>query len=946
MSKIQIAKRSTSGGNVVDLLQWLRQHGTGRSKVVLIRTSDKSKVDFEAQFRLAVALLPNDPDVQKLAEIGHAIVLPAGEKHRRALGAMELRRGSVPGGAGRALLGWLVPIGQTLFVLYLSTARCADIAGETPDQSKNAFTEALCEIVRQVRPATLHTPAIHRLVRNTDFGAQVVRTLRTHQVEVWAGGERLDLTGGEAQLLRMLDTWFAARDADGTVERLAGIEANMYADRTWYLTDRLLPFVWRARVTARTNPLTGEPETVIPDPHDIEVTPGSVPVFDELVVNLKNPELTLTEVGVAAGERGVRDRAPANFQAPKMLHELAQPGAAVASLIQRRWLKAYLTGRYSTQVRLKADLRKSNPALAEFVSHRPDGSLWLDVTVDLPLPERGYLLDQDDYDIVLAVRHGATPQRIGRAASSGDRRPLSSLSQWDDLDDRMQYRLGTFDSGKTYACLWRPLSEAYDSGGSLGWSREQRLNKTASVRADVLHQSIGDELLRAARALEGQLAALRQRPRPSPAAQQTEQARQDASREVERLEVRRKGIRAERQEARGRGDDAEVQQLNADEEDVKVQLAAAKAHLSRIGDTSQQVQEEPRERQEAVDLGTLERVGVLLKRVGPHAPAVLNDVLHRLFAGSLRVVPDAAGLSVTWAARLHLPLADGSLGQLEIGSAQALPALAFTRRAEGSSATPDWADLLAHEFFDNGRDLVDIGKSRGLNGSGKADTYLVKSLRRWLSEQGVTSSGLRSAALDAPAAVRLPLARLLRGHAPGSPYERRLIASYSAHAAWSVTWVADGGADGRRLLDVVEALGGDHVDALEATRRSGLTWRDVIEASAPRTPLWRGGPAAPGAVQRNWTRGNHPANGRLLGVHSCPHRDCLARADSPRGGTLLRLPVPELGPEYLLCRACRRTPGDASTVFPELYLLPWVGGRRTRELRDGLPIWVGSHLAA
>ena len=93
------------------------------TRVFVIRTSNESRVQFEAMFQAGVSLLPDDPDVQVLAGEGPSIVMPEGAQRRADLGAMELRRGSVPGGWGTKLLGWLIPIGRTLFVLYLDTAR-------------------------------------------------------------------------------------------------------------------------------------------------------------------------------------------------------------------------------------------------------------------------------------------------------------------------------------------------------------------------------------------------------------------------------------------------------------------------------------------------------------------------------------------------------------------------------------------------------------------------------------------------------------------------------------------------------------------------------------------------------------------------------------------------------------------------------------------------------
>ena len=100
--------------------------------------------------------------------------------------------------------------------------------------------------------------------------------------------------------------------------------------------------------------------------------------------------------------------------------------------------------------------------------------LWLDVEVRLPLPDRGYWLTAQEHERIMDVRRAPTPQRIGKAASRGDRRPLSSLSQWDDPAAGRQYRLATFGSTSNYECLWRNLRDAYAKLKALEQKEKER----------------------------------------------------------------------------------------------------------------------------------------------------------------------------------------------------------------------------------------------------------------------------------------------------------------------------------------------------------------------------------------------------------------------------------------------------------------------------------------
>lgn len=961
---------------VVSLKSFLATPAAQRcDRVWVIRTSSASKKDFEAMFRAGVALAPKDPDVQVLAGVGHQIVMPEGAADRQRLEAMELRRGSVQGGFGTKLLGWCIPIGRTIFILYLSSARESDLPGPTPDQSRNAFSEALCEVIREIQPERLYAPLLSRLVRNIDFGGQVLRTLRQFDVEVWVEGKRLDFSGGDGTLRGILETYFAARDADGTVGRLQGVEADIRADGGWYGASAFLPFTWRPKIVQRTDPLTGEPSMHVPDKRDIEVTPNSVAVFDNFVAMLSQRHRTLQDVAEALGNLGVRTRNPGNFQSPKLLS--ANSASAVSTLIQPRWLDAWLTGNYRTMVKLRADIRDGRPDLADLVSTREtkngEEEWWLDVTVPLPMPERGYWLTKAQYDRIMDVRHAPTPQRIGRAASSGDRRPLASLSQWDDPKTGKQHRLATFDSSDAYSCIWRPISEAYDAGGSpLGWKPEHKANKLASVSAPALHQSIGAQLIALAADLEDQVSPLTLPPAQATATNapllRAEAALEAAREAVAKVEARIKGIRRERQEARGRGDDDEVAALDQDAADAKNDLTQAKTDVERAEQELKDAEKVAPAAPSTVtaDLGSLELVGVALMRCGAKAPAALNDALALLLRDSLRVLPASTGLSVTWTATVTVPLVDGGEGTHEIASPEPVPGIAFTVRridrrgkATHEKASPDWDDRLAQAYFDEGQSLAEVAAARGVDGSGKTDTYPVKRLKQWLADHGVVNSKRRLAAMDAPSEVRQVLARLLRGNSPANAYEKVLLETYTRDETWGSCWAADTHDHARALHAAVEELGGKDVDPLKACQKAGLTWPEMVLVTGDRR-LYRvdGKDVDAGPVlHRNWTslgQGVVPKKvTKTLSLLTCPHADCLTKRTTGKPGTLIQLLVPELANPAkddhvagLLCRSCRRMPDNTQAVFPEVYLQPWRGGRRSRIVVGDREQWLGSHLRA
>ena len=931
-------------------------------QIVVIRTSSTSRINFSAMFEAGVAMLPNDPDVAQLAEIGHRIVLDEGADERARLGALELRRGSVAGVSGRALLGWLVPVGHTVFVLYLQTARLADVAGETPDQAKNCFTEAMCQIVRALKPARVYAPLLSRLFRNRDFAAQLMRTLREYRTDVWVEGKRFPLTGSEGALTSLIHTHFAAMEADSNVARLGAIEASIYEAGQWYTTSRLLPFTWRPVTITRHNPLTGETERHVPNDRDLEVTPGSVAAFDQFVQMLSDPTQSLHDVGMALGTAGVRERAPRHFGDPRLLSDLAQPATAVASLIQQRWLDVWLTGIYSTSIKLKSDLRDSHPKLSDHIAEREDGTLWLDVEIPLPVPERGHWLTGDMYDRLMLVRRAPTPQRLGRAASTGDRRPLSSLAQWDDRDAGRQYRLGTFDSSHTYSVLWRPLATAYNrSGHGLGWDKRSKRNKLAAVNCQALHESIGAALIQLASDLEGQIAPLIV-PANSSAVGicpvvRARTTRDTAADRVARIDFRLRGIRRDRQEARGRDDDDEVAALDEDRAEALLALDEARDALDEAEkalETASASSSEPKEAPAGTRalLSSLELVGVALTRCGAVAPASLNDALARLLGTSLRVHPTASSLAVVWECTASIPLVDGGAGTYHLTSPQPVPGIAFTVRASGGQLpNPDWQDRLAEQYFGQGIDYPELGRIRNLDGSGRADTYLVKQMMLWLGKQGVPV-GLRAAASDAPPEVRIALRRALLGGA-GTAFERHLLGCYTSPAGrWSSTWAAEDGDIPREIVAAVESAGGGGpVAAALAAQLTGVPMASLTEHSLARRQVTRGtGIFAGPIIERvagNWARGAGPV-GRDVALRRCPHADCLGLADpaDPVPGILIQLVVPELSPEGLICRSCLRRPDDSQTVFPGTYLQAWRGGRRIRSTKDGKERMIGTRLSA
>ena len=221
------------------------------------RTSNKSKNEFAAMLQRGEGGRPDDPDVKKLAAYGHTIVLPEGQALRQKLGAFSITRGSVDGSSSHAVLGWAIPIGRTLFILYLESARKFDVAGRTRDQSTNAFAEAFRAIVRGTRPEVVHTPLLTRVFRLIDHALPVMRTLRVYGAQLYAEGKLIALDSDDEKFLATIQAAMADKDAAQNVARLEGDRLTIYGRGEWYLDRQLLPFTWDTEFEMIQDPQSG-----------------------------------------------------------------------------------------------------------------------------------------------------------------------------------------------------------------------------------------------------------------------------------------------------------------------------------------------------------------------------------------------------------------------------------------------------------------------------------------------------------------------------------------------------------------------------------------------------------------------------------------------------------------------------------------------------------------
>ena len=677
-------RKAASFHSVHDLGAWMRNQ-PAVTQVVVIRTSDKDRAGFRVMFKAGIAMLPGDPDMLELGAVGAEIVTDAGARDRERPGAYELRRGSVPGGKGYALLGYVMVIGTTLVVLYLETARCADIPGATKDQTRNAFMEALCILLRHFRPQVCHTPLVSRVFRNMDFAGQLLRCLRDLRIRLVAEGSEIPLGRGDDELMTILRAWFASKEADGLVSRLGNIEIGLYLDGGWYLGEHLLPFTWRARSRTEVNALTGETVRVIEDTHQLEALAEARPLLHKFLRRAGQQATTRHQLGTLLGAGGVVSRAPRH--AGKNVRLDSRPDTELAAnaadtLLQERWLTAWEHGHYRRTIKLKADPRAAMPELADRVID-VDDELYLEIETLMPSPEGGWQVDE----LVAAVRtrlqaDASRPASAGRKSKTGQQKPLNGLCQCTDLTSGVQYALTSLESGETYELRSRPTGQALDEHGvRTGWRKNDQW--LCSISARLLHASVASAIREAVRGLEEQAAVLVLRPSTDvtscPLVTKLARLRkdhQDAGARLEGIKQRRQTLEGKQQDGTLDVDEREaLDELPGDEAKTREQRRAAAGRMQELKDELA-LQPEPereaaQERQADAEFATIDLVAEGLARTGYRAP----DALHELLARALRdfrVQPVSYDTAVTWTATLVVPLVAG--GQAEFALQSDFPA--------------------------------------------------------------------------------------------------------------------------------------------------------------------------------------------------------------------------------------------------------------------------------
>jgi len=505
-------------------------------------------------------------------------------------------------------------------------------------------------------------------------------------------------------------------------------------------------------------------------------------------------------------------------------------------------------------------------------------------------------------------------------------------------------------------------------GGRIGWHEGPPVTHEATLTSGRLHRSVAEAARRALLGLEhaGAPMVLR-RSRPAQPAdalvlQQREATRltlavEDADDELQGAEAARN--RAEGAALRARKQSTQDTKAERDltralsavtraEDALRCAEQAKAAHQPSTRAASTPTPEETAE----VLTATPEFVVAALEKCAGVAPLWLNAACVSMFTDwRCDVVrAEATRHVVRWQCSLVIEVQGEDQETVSLPLAGEVISSSNGLGASPATTNEEWA----WRFFYRGESMAQVGLAAGIDGSGKKNSYLYKSLAQWL-EPAVPDATLRNAAVTCPIpALRRVLWTLVTGDQDAvrgidQGYVRHVGRTYGA-PAWkpSWTWCRDTHVLGRAIANSLRAepeasrplhelladLQVSKEDLLSTARENGATTSGQGERTTPATNV--------AYFLKSFRRGAPTVapDARRLMLRLCPHRDCPARQAGGQGYATLVLNVPETEQWHaVLCPDCMRAPDAAAVAvrFPADYARPWCGrygvgssGNRTR----------------
>ena len=783
-------KNRTPGAGVRQFNQWLRSRaelaadeGYPIDKIRCIRTSSSNIEQWRqsATTSFAAMELLNDPDVIQAQSYGMELVQrdAVGDAKRAELGdaVFELMMCHAPGGVGSRRIGVVLHVGRTLFVYLLTSARADNLQAETDDRRGNAATEILSSVVRQasaigLQKDTSYRPQVHarehdRIIRDERHGIALKETFVSYRVIAFIPN-KVDLSEpGEASQFSF-GTLMSSVAVEGLVRGMNRAEVVMQFNGGYYSSIAQVPFTHGPMKTIEVDDRTGATYVSV-NKHRLAVASD----VDAARALLRTIVDTLLKDRV--DRRGIKKQLPDWAKVAALPQVLSLPSRtgydlkrgitlgqkpltarikSLKSLINRRWIEGWRTGRLTVDVPIKVELKLD---LGDDVQIVTKGEKrYYRLKVAMPLPEGGWGVTDDEWDELLRRRY---PEKDRTPTT--DCHPLAGIG-WDDDDDDREYRLAT---RHRYVVLSRQLSAtATERGDRVGWADGPKPRHEATITSHVLHTSVAAAAREALIGLDAPLAAvvLRHAATVRPA----ERAAFDAATRENLVESLQDALDLEevatsdRQEARARLKKTERTGDPAAVAEARRKLTVADKALIRAEEkvrTAQQGLDDydanvptvlPAPAEELVDVltATPEFVVAALEQCRGVGPLWLHTACSALFTDWRFRVARSTGSRdrVTWECVMVLDVEDTDDTVLLPLSGE----VDSTSNLNGSAAATtveDWA----WRFFYRGESFAEVGAAARIDGSGKKNSWLYKSLCDWL-KPAIRDDSLRTAALHCP----------------------------------------------------------------------------------------------------------------------------------------------------------------------------------------------------
>jgi hypothetical protein len=821
------------------------------------------------------------PELLELMNYGSKVlrVDAEGAELRKRLGAEPLfgddRNTSRP-------TAWAVNVGRCRVVYALTSAGKTDSSG-----LENAWINILSNEIREHAPTHLHTGPFSRLVRNKDVSAQLKIALRVTGtlVHCLESREGFQVDGTNGPMIWDLLVNSAHSEWVATLTRLQTGTIFHLRQGKWPRGGPL-PVVGYNRVTE----LQGGASLVVPDENQREM----VRTIIETAASGMSEEAAVK----AMSNAGVRSRKPRGRGVLQpLIGELGDPKAAARGVWQH--LPTYLSGQYV--------FRQNNtvPGCTEVLGvhverENQDDPGHFQFRVPFGIPEGGW---HDEETIKLAIRKRLShrPKEGGKAETKERIKPLTGLGSY--IAGGYEYRLMGDDT--TYQ-LRRRLHQPTDSGVFKGFATyDGELVGRFTIAG--LHQTVASLLRDLVLEVEDDLVCTHEaEPKPEEIADllnQANEANQVAARMREFAAStgnpeEQSAYREQASEHYGRG--ASLMQQHRE-------LLARKDRQAEFADTRQ----------------ILAAAELLDRSTGGESPTLRNAL--RRAVGSLRIdaVNSEPVAEVTLTASVRTDIGSVTLGPVK----RSILNTAGTKRVKPNPDTVSERNIrLAHDLLLDAHD----GPIRDL-----VKFHNRQEHRRLLKVmQGLLPNPLAASALldcPIPAVQRIVLNEVFSdyGYAPVplpddlDPLWIQEIAAIYLQPKWNWkqrSWASGDATWARRLVSWMHRYHGDEVGVplTIACDQMGLgdyqiySLLNAAEGNYKGSSISNSTPIEYSVLYRKRVRLEEP---RRIRIVECPH--CGTR-ELPY---ILR--VPEL-PDGMLCSTCRRPP-NSKIVYPEQYLLPWVG---------------------